>query len=329
MEGMVKRNKNFWEDKRVLVTGHEGFLGSWLAKTLVEKKARVIGLDKVKNKAKVILNGLRPQIICLNGNIADLEFVKKAVQKYRPQFIFHVAAEAIVGEANKNPLRTFQSNIQGTWNILEASKGKGFIEGVIVASSDKAYGSHAQLPYKETAPLKGEHPYDASKSCADILCRTYFKTFQVPVCITRCGNIFGPGDYHFSRIVPDAIRHVLQGKQFIIRSDGTFTRDYIYVRDIIDAYLSLAEKMKRKKLYGEAFNFSDEKPLSVLALFRRIVQLSRHKSAQPKILNKAKYEIRHQYLSSRKARRVLGWQPRYSLDRALVETINWYREHLN
>jgi CDP-glucose 4,6-dehydratase len=249
--------------------------------------------------------------------------VNKMINKYKPQVIFHIAAEAIVGEANKDPVKAFKSNIEGTWNILEASRGRKFIEAIVVASSDKAYGSHKVLPYKEDAPLKGSHPYDVSKSCADLICYAYWNTYRVPVCVTRCGNIYGPGDFNYSRVVPDAIRCAIQDKQFKIRSDGKFTRDYVYVEDIVNGYITLAEKMKKLKLYGEAFNFSDENPITVIEMVKKIYHLSEQKPDY-KILNSAKYEIKHQYLCSKKARKVLSWKPEYSLDEGLKKTLKWY-----
>ena len=326
---MAIKQNNYWQGRRVLVTGHQGFLGSWLAKTLVDGKADVVGIDKLgANKKNVILNGSLNKMTSLKGDIANLILVKKVIRRFRPQTIFHLAAEAIVTKANKNPIRTFKSNIEGTWNILEVAKNKKFIEAIVVASSDKAYGSHAKLPYKENAPLQGEHPYDVSKSCTDLLSRTYFKTFCVPVCVTRCGNIYGPGDFNFSRIVPDAVRHILQGKQFVIRSDGKFTRDYIYVQDIVEAYILLARKMAVKNLSGEAFNFSCGQPLSVLDLYKKILASCERTPIAPKILNQANGEIRHQYLSSVKARKTLGWKPRYTLKQGLQETAQWYKDHL-
>jgi CDP-glucose 4,6-dehydratase len=322
MENMEITSK-YWKKKKVLITGFEGFLGSNLAKTLLSYGAKITGVDKVKNRPCSVLSGLRENIVCLKGDISDLNFVRKIINKYKPEVIFHIAAEAIVGEANKNPVRAFKSNIEGTWNILEVSRGKRFIEAIVVASSDKAYGSHKVLPYREDAALKGDHPYDASKSCADLICYTYWNTYKVPVCVTRCGNIYGPGDFNYSRVVPDAIRCALRGKQFKIRSDGKFMRDYVYVEDIVNGYIRLAEKMKKLKLYGEAFNFSDENPITVIKFVEKIYKLIGSK-LNYKILNKAKYEIRHQYLCSKKARKVLGWKPGYSLDRGLKKTLEWY-----
>ena len=313
----------YWQKKRVLITGHEGFLGSWLTKVLLAKEAKVIGLDKVKNRPISVLNGLRKKVTCIKGDICNPKLLKSVIDKYRPEVIFHLAAEAIVNRASKNPSQTFKSNIEGTWGILEAARGRKFIESIVIASSDKAYGSHNILPYKENAALKGKHPYDVSKSCADLIAYTYFYTYEVPVSITRCGNIFGPGDFNFSRIVPDAIRSALSGKKLLIRSDGKFTRDYIYVEDVVTGYIALAQKMQKLKLFGEAFNFSNEKPISVLEL-TKLIYKSCQKECNCKILNQAKYEIRYQYLSATKAKKVLKWQPKYTLREGLSKTINWY-----
>lgn len=323
------KNTAFWPDKTVLVTGHEGFLGSWLSKTLIASGAKVIGLDKVKDRPRSILTkNLRKHIFGIKGNVSNFALVEKIINRHRPSIIFHLAAEAIVGQANRYPLRAFKSNIEGTWNILEAARGKEFIKAIVAASSDKAYGSLNELPYKEDSPLKGSHPYDASKSCADLLCYTYYNTYKVPVCVTRCGNIYGPGDFHFSRIVPDTIRSAINNKILTIRSDGKFTRDYIYVKDIVSAYITLAEAMNRRGIAGEAFNFSNEKPISVLKLVKTIYTLAGKRPFYT-ISNSAQHEIRDQYLSSRKAKRYLKWHSEYSLREGLERTINWYRTYFD
>jgi len=321
---MIKKNR-YWKNKRVLVTGYEGFLGSNLTRTLLNCGADIVGIDIVKNRPKSVLNGLRNKIKCIKGDISDFGLVKSVINKHKPRVIFHLAAEAIVGKSNKDPIKTFKSNIEGTWNILEACRDKKFIEAIVSASSDKAYGIHKVLPYKEDASLKGSHPYDASKSCADILCYTYWNTYGVPVCVTRCGNLYGAGDFNFSRIVPDAINCSLKGRQFKIRSDGKFTRDYVYVEDAVNGYMLLAEKMKKLKLYGEAFNFSDENPITVIDVVERIYKLTGRKPSY-KILNQAQYEIKHQYLCSGKARKILGWKPEYTLDEGMRKTIEWYEK---
>lgn len=316
---------NFWEDNAVLITGHEGFLGSWLSKALIDKGAKVIGFDKVKNRPHTVLKDYRNSMTCVRGDITCLAMVKKVVDRYRPATIFHLAAEAIVGKANKNPVKAFKSNIEGTWNLLEAARDKKYVRRVIIASSDKAYGSCKNLPYKEDTPLRGAHPYDASKSCADLLCGVYHNTYKLPVCVTRCGNIYGPGDYHLSRIVPNAVMSAIRNKVFAIRSDGKFTRDYIYVEDVVNGYIGLAENMARSDIFGQAFNFSNEKPISVLELVKTIYDLAGNKPRY-KILNSAKHEIRDQYLCGKKVKLYLGWQPAYSLRKGLIDTIRWYRK---
>jgi len=321
-------NRKFWDSKHVLITGYEGFLGSWLTKELLKCGARITGIDKIKNRPLSVLDNLRSRIKCVKGDISNFSLVKDLIDKEKPNVIFHLAAEAIVGEANKNPTRAFKSNIEGTWNVLEASRGKEYVGAIIAASSDKAYGSSKVLPYDEDTPLRGAHPYDVSKSCSDLLCYAYYNTYNVPACVTRCGNIFGPGDSHFSRVVPDAIRCIFNNKQFIIRSDGKFTRDYVYVEDIVNGYIRLAEKVKKLKLYGEAFNFSNENPITVVDIVKKIYSLT-GKRPKYKILNKAKYEIKHQYLCSDKARKILGWKPEYTLEKGLKKTIEWYGEKLD
>jgi CDP-glucose 4,6-dehydratase len=323
---VMKSNLKFWKNKRVLITGHKGFLGSWLTIQLLRLGAKIIGVDISKINKNYILKDVSRQIKNIQADVANLKLISTIINRYKPEIIFHLAAQAIVAEAVSNPVRTFQSNIEGTWNVLEACRGKRFIEAIIVASSDKAYGAHKNLPYLEDTPLKGAYPYDVSKSCADLLAYAYFRTYRLPVCVTRCGNVFGPGDLHFSRIVPDAMRSIIKKKRFIIRSDGKFTRDYIYVEDVIRGYILLAEKMKSLKLYGQAFNFSNESPFTVLELFRRILEVSGEYNLKPKILNEAKYEIRDQYLSAKKAKRVLGWRPKCSLKEGLKQTLKWYKD---
>ncbi len=316
----------FWKNKNVFITGYEGFLGSNLTKRLISYGANVVGLDiKIRRKNTILTENDYEKIVVVKGNVANYKLLKEIISGYNIEIIFHFAAEAIVGECLKNPLRTFTSNIRGTWNILDACRRLSIVKAIIIASSDKAYGSHTKLPYNENTPLSGEHPYDVSKSCADLLAHTYYHTYGLPVIVTRCGNIFGPGDFNFSRIVPDTIRSAIQNKTLIIRSDGKFTRDYIYVSDIVSGYILLAGKIQKLKLFGEAFNFSDEHPISVLELLKKIYRMT-NKKPNYKILNQAKYEIKHQYLSSKKAKRILGWKPKYSLEEGLKKTIAWYKD---
>jgi len=320
----------FWRDRSVLVTGCTGLLGSWLVAELVQRGARVTGLvrDSVP-KSRLYTEDWHQQINIVRGCVQDLQTLKRAINEYEVDTVFHLAAQSIVGVGNRDPLETFETNIKGTWNLLEACRQIGGVSRIVVASSDKAYGDQLVLPYDETTPLQGEHPYDVSKSCADLICRTYYVSYRVPVCITRCGNFYGGGDLNFNRIVPDTIRSTLRDKQVVIRSDGSYIRDYFYVKDGVLAYLHLAEQMDRREIWGEAFNFSNELQIPVLEMVRKILELMDKSHLEPIILNQAKNEIKHQYLSAEKARRLLHWKPQYSLEEGLREAIQWYDKFLN
>ena len=319
-------NKKFWRNKKVLITGFEGFLGSNLTKTMISSGAKVFGLDiKVGRKDTILTKADYSKITVIKGSVANYELVKKIILSNNIDTIFHLAAEALVGKGYLYPRKAFLSNICGTWNILDAARILGKVESVIVASSDKAYGSHAKLPYKEDYPLIANHPYDVSKSCADLLAYTYAHTYNLPVAVTRCGNIYGPGDFNFSRLIPDSMRCLYFDRKLSIRSDGKFVRDYVYVDDIVDGYIRIAEVLRKYDLSGEAFNLSDEKPITVLKLIDKINKIGiSDKKLSYKILNKAKYEIKKQYLSSEKARRILGWKPSNSLEGGLKKTAGWY-----
>jgi len=316
----------FWRGKRVLITGYEGFLGSWLTRTLAARGADVVGLDIVTHRRETILTAADFRAFeSRKGSVEDYGVLQRMVRKQKTEIVFHLAASAIVGDCLKNPREAFSTNIQGTWNVLEACRTAGTVKAVVVASSDKAYGHHQTLPYDEEMALQGRNPYDVSKSCADLLALSYAHTYGLPVAVTRCGNIYGPGDFHFSRIVPEAIRCALTGKTLLIRSDGKFTRDYIYIGDIVAGYLSLAHHLaKEKKIAGQAFNFSDEHPLSVLEIIRVTGRCVR-KGIATKILDSARFEIRDQYLASGKARRLLGWKPKVSLQEGIASTVAWFR----
>lgn len=326
----------FWKAKKVVITGANGFLASHLTLRLLEKGARVIGIIKEKIPCSFLESALKEKkyknLKIVKGDIVDCVFVKKVFNRYKPDICFHVAAQAIVNKANKSPIPTFQTNIEGTWNILENVRQYSKHTSVIVASSDKAYGEHKKLPYTENAALQALHPYDASKACADILTRTYAHTYNVSTAITRCANIYGPGDVNFSRIIPDTIRSASSNADPIIRSDGTPLRDYIYIDDVVNAYLSLAKALclKRKGVIGEAFNFGTGKPISVSRLAGLILKLAGKNNLKPQIKSKHKIkgEIDKQYLSSRKAHKVLGWHCRYSLAEGLSKTLHWYRKCL-
>ena len=320
--------KPYFKNKNVLVTGYEGFLGSNLTKELISLGANVCGIDILTKRKNTLLAGLFDKINIINGSVEDYDLLAKIIKENNIEIIFHLAAKSLVNDALLGPKEAFSTNIAGTWNVLEASRKSGSVKSVVAASSDKAYGIHNKLPYKEDACLLGSYPYDASKSCADILSSTYFKTYGLNVCVTRCGNIYGPGDFNFSRIVPDATRCAIESKTLTIRSDGKFTRDYIYVKDIVSAYFLLAMKMEGGKLAGEAFNFSDENPVSVLKLVKAVYKAAGRQNADYKIMNTARCEIRHQYLSAAKAGKILKWKPVYSFGSGLSETINWYRDYL-
>ena len=320
-------SNTYWKNKNVFVTGCTGLLGSWLVKDLVEKGANVTGLirDWVP-KSNLILQDSINKINTVRGDINDYYLMERILNEYEIDTVFHLAAQTIVSIANRNPMSTFETNIKGTWNILEACRRNPTVKRVIVASSDKAYGEHEILPYTEDAPLKGSHPYDVSKSCADLLAFTYHNTYGLPVCITRCGNFYGGGDLNFNRIVPGTIRSILSDERPIIRSDGTFIRDYIFIRDAVNAYLFLAEKMDELDIHGEAFNFSNEIQLTVLELTNDILRIMDRTDLEPIVLNEAKGEIKHQYLSATKAKNILGWSPTYTVEEGLKETIDWYKE---
>jgi CDP-glucose 4,6-dehydratase len=320
---------NFWLNRNVFVTGCTGLLGGWLTKELVEKGAQVVGLvrDQVPQSNFYRLN-LEGKITVVRGALEDYLLLERAINEHEIDTVFHLAAQAIVGTANRNPLSTFETNIRGTWNILEACRRNQRVKRIVVASSDKAYGEHDKLPYNESYALQGKHPYDVSKSCTDLISHTYFNTYKLPVCITRCGNIYGGGDLNFNRIIPGTIQSALNNESPVIRSDGKFVRDYIYVLDIVSAYLYLAEKMEELNVQGEAFNFSNDKPVNVKDLVESVLNVMGRKDLEPVILNEASNEIRYQYLTSEKAKSILGWLPRYTLDQGLRETINWYTNYL-
>ncbi|HPJ71287.1 MAG TPA: GDP-mannose 4,6-dehydratase [bacterium] len=315
-----------WTGKNVFVTGCTGLLGAWLTEDLYRRGAAVTGLVRDWVPGSILnRDGWLRKINVVRGDVADYGVLERALNEYEIDTVFHLAAQTIVGTANRAPLGTFESNIKGTWNVLEACRRVPTVRGVVVASSDKAYGSHDRLPFDEEAPLRGEHPYDVSKSCADLLARSYYLTYGLPVAVTHCGNLFGGGDLNWNRIVPGTIRSVLLGEAPVIRSDGTFIRDYFYVRDAAAAYLLLAEKLPEDGVAGEAFNFSNEIQIPVAELVKTVLRLM-DSPLQPVVLDRASGEIRHQYLSAAKARRVLGWKPLFSIEQGLGETIAWYRE---
>ena len=320
---------NFWSHRRVLVTGGSGFLGCWLVKLLTQRGASVITLTRDKHPAiEAGSDVLRKQFAIVYGEVENYPLMCRIVSEYEIQTVFHLAAQTLVGVANETPLSTFETNIKGTWNILEACRHCSCVRQIVVASSDKAYGNKQTLPYREEDRLEGCYPYDVSKTCADLICRTYFTTYRLPVCITRCANLYGGGDLNFSRIVPGTIRSVYHGTPPIIRSDGTYTREYFYVEDAALAYVLLAEQMDQKPIAGQAYNFSSREKVSALELAQRILTIMQS-DLKPEVRNLVTNEIREQSLSVEKAATHLNWHPSYSLDEGLRRTVLWYQEYFS
>jgi CDP-glucose 4,6-dehydratase len=321
---------SFWTNRNVLVTGATGLLGSWLTESLTEQGANVTCLVRDWVPAsRLVRRGAIDRVNLVRGELQDYELLVRALNEYEIDSVFHLGAQTIVGTASRSALSTFESNIRGTWVLLEAARAcSKLIERVVVASSDKAYGAHENLPYREDTPLEGRFPYDVSKSCADLIALSYFHTYRLPVAVTRCGNLYGGGDLNFNRLVPGTIRSALSNKAPLIRSDGKFVRDFFYVRDAAAAYLRLAEGLPGPGVTGEAFNFGNETPVSVLEAVHLILRVMGKEALEPAILNEATHEIPRQYLDCSKARRVFGWQPAYSLEAGLRETVSWYAEQL-
>jgi len=320
----------FWSGRRVFVTGTTGLLGSWLTEELLDRGAEVTTLmrDWVAG-SRAVSAGILDRCNVVRGELEDLAVVTRAINEFEVDSVFHLGAQAIVGTAVRSPLSTFESNIKGTWTLLEAVRQcPRLIERVVVASSDKAYGDNETLPYTEDMPLQGRFPYDVSKSCSDLIALSYFHTWRLPIAVTRCGNLFGGGDLNFNRLIPGTIRSVLRGEAPVIRSDGTFIRDYVYVRDAVQAYLMLAEQLPGDGITGEAFNFGPKQPLSVLEVVAQVLAALGRSDIKPVVLGEAQHEILRQYLDCTKAHTRLGWQPTYAFDEGLRETIAWYREYL-
>jgi CDP-glucose 4,6-dehydratase len=319
-----------WNGRRVLVTGGTGLVGSWLVKRLVSLGAQVVCLIRDWDpQSELIRSGTIQRVSVVSGQLEDYATLERAIADHETDTVFHLAAQAIVGSALRAPLATFEANIRGSYNLLEACRvHKDLVQRVAVASSDKAYGTAEVLPYTEAMPPLGRHPYDVSKSCTDLLAATYHETYGLPVVVARCGNIYGGGDLNWSRIVPGTIRALRDGQRPVLRSDGTFLRDYVYVEDAVDVYLRMAEAADRPEVQGEAFNFGPEKPSSVVEIVAMIGRVMGREDLEPVILNQAKAEIKDQYLDSTKAREMLDLSPAVSLEDGLRPTVAWYESYL-
>lgn len=321
---------NFWLDRPTFVTGATGLVGGWLVRRLVDSGADVVCLvrDWVPG-SELVRAGLIENAKVVRGDVRDQATLERALGEYEIDTVIHLAAQTIVTIANRNPVSTWETNVQGTWALLEACRRTPTVKQIVMASSDKAYGDHDDLPYNEETPLRGRHPYDASKSCSDIISQAYAVSYDLPVAITRCGNFYGGGDLNWNRIVPGTIRSVLRGQRPVIRSDGQYVRDYFYVEDGAAVYMMLAERLaENPKLGGRAFNFSNETQVTVIEMANKILGLMASE-LEPDVRNEATNEIRHQYLSAARARRELDWQPLFTLDEGLRRTIDWYRSFLD
>jgi CDP-glucose 4,6-dehydratase len=321
---------DFWKTRRVFVTGATGFLGANLVTRLVKEQAAVVCLQRDAVQPNSFdLFGLRDKVTVVHGDVQDLSLLQRILNEYEIDSVFHLAAQAIVGAANRSPISTFETNVRGTYMLLEACRLSPSVKRVVVASSDKAYGSNTTLPYREDFPLQGTFPYDVSKSCTDLLARSYALTYDLPVVVTRSANIYGPGDINLSRIIPGTIVAVLKNESPIIRSDGTPLREFIFVDDVVSAYAKLAENIDKAK--GEAFNVGSDRPVQILELTNRIIDLSgSNGDIEPTIMLKSKieHEIDAQYLSADKIHSLLDWRAEIDLDAGLNISIVWYRDNL-
>jgi len=318
-----------WQKQVVLITGGSGFVGANLTAKLLALGASVVVLERDRLSPNSLdIFGIRDKTTLVTGTVEDIELCERLLNEYQPKFIFHLAAQALVGAANRSPLSTFEANIRGTYVLLEACRRYGQAQAVVVASSDKAYGIHTELPYKEDFELKGQFPYDVSKTCTDLLSRSFAAAFDLPVSVSRSANIYGPGDVNLSRIIPGTIVSILKGDRPVVRSDGTPVREFIYVDDVVDGYLTLAENIDISR--GEAFNFGTDEPIKIVDLVRMMLTLAGRTDLEPDILLKTKIagEIDAQYLSGEKMAETFAWKPTRSLENGIKESIQWYRDHL-
>lgn len=320
----------FWRGRRVFITGCTGFLGSWLTAALLERGAAVAGLIRLREpNSELIRTGLISRITQVSGELLDYDLLRRTLVDHQIDTVFHLAGQTIVGVANRDPAATFETNIRGTWLLLEAVRQTPSVRGVVVASSEKAYGEQQNLPYREEFPLQGRHPYEVSKSCADLIAQSFAHTFGLAIAVTRCSNLYGGGDLSWNRLIPGTIRSVLSGQQPVIRSDGSFRRDYLYVADAVRGYLMLAQHLTEPGVRGQPFNLGSGCAVSALEVVRTIVALSDTPEIEPVILNEVKNEILDEYLSPAKAEQAIGWRPQYTLAGGLKEAMDWYKAYLN
>ena len=323
------QDAGFWRQRRVFITGCTGFLGSWLTAALLERGAEITGLIRQREPAsQLVRTGLIDRIKEVQGELLDYDLLRRTLVDGRIDTVFHLAGQTIVGVANREPVATFETNIRGTWLLLEAVRQTPGVRGVVVASSEKAYGEQLNLPYREAYPLQGRHPYEVSKSCADLIAQSFAHTYGQAIAVTRCSNLYGGGDLNWNRLIPGTIRSILNEEPPVIRSDGSFRRDYLYVADAVRGYLMLAERLTEPGVRGQPFNLGSGCPVSALEVVRTIVKLSGHPEWEPIILNQVKHEIQDEYLSPEKATEAIGWQPQYSLAAGLTEAMAWYRAYL-
>ena len=320
-----------WAGRRVFVTGATGMVGSWLVKDLLARGTHVVALVyDADPQSELYRSGDVRRVTVVNGALEDFRALERAIVQHEVDTVVHLGAQALVTVAHRSPLATLETNIRGTYNLLEACRlHRDLVQRIVIASSDKAYGEQPELPYTEAMSLAGTHPYEVSKSCADLIARAYHATYDLPIAVARCGNVYGGGDLNWSRIVPGTIRALLRGERPVIRSDGHYVRDYFYVKDAARAYLRLAEALDDPRVPGAAFNFGPESPMTVLELVGIVQKLMDRTDLDPDVRAAARGEIRSQYLSAAKARDILGWAPEFDLETGLRETIAWYRAFLS
>lgn len=316
----------------VLVTGAQGFIGSWLAQRLLDEGARVVVPRRdFPAQSRFRIEELEERCDVVQADLLDYEALVRILNEHEVRTVFHLGAQTIVGTANRSPHSTFETNVRGTYNLLEACRSAGVVgdpvERIVVASSDKAYGTHEELPYREDFALQPAYPYDVSKACADMIARSYATTYELPVAVTRLANVYGGGDFNFSRIVPDTAQALVEGRQPVIRSDGTPERDYLHASDAVEAYLAIAASLPERR--GRAWNAGPGEPISVIDITRRLIAVS-GRDVEPEIRGSGTPhgEIDRQHLDSTLIGEELGWQPRVDLDQGLAEAWEWYERVL-